>query len=207
MGKIKKTAAWCLILLVLLSAGIVTWICLDRAETQPTEWTAEIDGRDGNLVPLGTMQKMAEECKQLPDDPNRMTTYGKEEMIDFITVDLDTSPSPGYSATVSVVSVDLVAIHEQFPVEWVSIEEENPQTGRDRIRVVYKVQDQEGRIEYLSLVFEDVYSNGYVSGESDAPVIEVATDASGNIVKERVDDEWECWSAFGTSYSIQDTLA
>ena len=65
MGKFKKTAAWCLILLVLLSAGIVTWICLDRAETQPTEWTAEIDDRDGNLVPLGTMQKMADGIQDL----------------------------------------------------------------------------------------------------------------------------------------------
>ena len=158
----RKPIIFCLFLLsITIVLGMIIEIILHfNTPDDPVKWVADFGDGNDKHIPLGTMERLLGESEQAANSHEQLTLHDKEELLAYLDRQSEVVLPNGLTHHISEM-IYLTEMHEIFPVEWISRGESDSQTGRDCIRVVYRVQDREGNIEYVSVFFQDVYSNVY----------------------------------------------
>ncbi len=153
------------------------------------DWPEMIESwDDSGRITYGTMQGLLEKTLLLEADTERMTVYSKEEIenyLDSLSV-LDDQPFGNKRR-------DLSVLHENFPVELIFPYTNHPLFGQERIRIVYKVQDESGNMSYMNVLFCDEMGTSPYESIEDGKLIEYGKDENGNTIYHRLNEEYEAW--------------
>ena len=156
------------------------------------DWTEILDEWSDDELPLGTMEAYLKETENLAIYTEEMAVYDKAEMVDYLENSRLMIQMPSGMTYPGPLSKELLELHRDWPIEVILRGEDSTEwynEGKQCIDIIYKVRDEEGKIEYLHVVFADNYG----PSKFDESQCEYGTDESGQAIWKRVEDEKERW--------------
>ena len=159
-------------------------------------WSEVLNVWEDDEMPVGSMEQYLVETEEYEIYTKGMTVYAKEELIGYLEDSRPTLTLPVGMTVPGSIQKTLLELHKDWPIE-VIVREPDMYTEKPCVGAVYKVQDQEGKIEFLHVVFYDAYGpSKYYPSEYYVPnhmLEEYGTDALGQTITKRSNDELEKW--------------
>ena len=159
-------------------------------------WSEALSIWEDDEIPVGSIEQYLVKTEEYEIYTKGMTVYAKEELISCLEDSRPTLTLPAGGTVSGYMQKTLLELHKDWPIEVIE-REPDMYTGNPCVGVVYKVQDQEGKIEFLHVVFYDAYGpSKHYSSEYYAPYYrseEYGTDASGQTIMKRSNDVLEKW--------------
>lgn len=154
MFRNKKPIIFCLFLLSVTIALclFIEMILHVNTTNDPVKWVADFGDGNDKCIPLGTMERLLGESEQTERSHEQLILHDKEELLAYLDRKSEIVLPNGLTHQISEM-IYLTQMHKIFPVEWISREERDSENGRDCVRVIYRVHDREGNIEYVSVFF------------------------------------------------------
>lgn len=132
------------------------------------DWTEVLDRWGNEKIAVGTLETYWEQVKDLEIDCERMTVYSKEKMqlyLDDVQPEVSYFKSEtdqdGYETMRPIYVLKFALLqdfHAMFPIECIVLDRESNDGDEKRIRVIYKVQDEFGYIQYCHVFFNYRYN-------------------------------------------------
>lgn len=158
-------------------------------------WTEIVDEWESNELAVGTMESYLRETDNLRIYTDEMSIYDKKDIVSYIEKSRLELQMPSGITIPGPLTMDLLQLHKAWPIEVIVRDTDASNAHYEEspcVIIVYKVQDEEGKIEYLHVICEDSYglSRFYIENES---IFEYGTDESGQAIWKRSNENYEDW--------------